>query len=349
MPQTFPREAVNRHGFSSQATPHQWRNDPSVKDRYYYTFPPDLFENILAAIGTNRLSREDVERERDLAKIVGDHSLNVGHWNGSTIPYSYLLPRPPLVFDKATRDFLGLSLAEAAANKRALELQLDSFDTPLRGYLGWLLTQKLFLDEHDALIDQHRAQIQRHGFPQPLNSRPDPSQYQAEEGNEFTRNFEDFYARWRLLALAAPYLPVPQAPLLPDRWTSRAKNLPEGCQSVFLPDISPITGQGVINVGLNDSLRGSKHPEHLSGWMNIIRKENASKQQIRTFERRFRLQHFWIVLYHRYPEATHRRKRPLMDVFADYLGVELTTVKRDLDQLARNVGPKWATRACDLC
>lgn len=349
MLQTFPSEVANQPGFISTATPTRWRGDPLVRDRYYFTFPQRLFKEIVKAIGQGRFDEKDLERERELAKIVGDHSLNIGHWKGNMVSYNYVLPRRPLEFDQATREFLGISKFRAASMAKEAEIQLNSFDSPLRGYLGWLLSQRTFLSEHDELIQRYPLQIQQHGFPLPLNSRPNPNQYQTEEASDYTRDFVAFYSRWRLQTLAAPYIPLPLAPQLPDVWTSRAANLPKGGHSFFLPDISPVTGQGSINAGLNGALRGTSPPDHLAHWMDIVGKENTSRIQIQAFERRFRLQHFWILLHDRYPDAVRRRRRPLTDVFADFLGVESTTVKRDLDHLAKNVGPTWATRDCDLC
>ncbi len=349
MPEIVLGEATPKHGFISNSLPHQWRNHLFVQDRFYFTFPRTLLEKIISAVGKKRFRREDLERERQLSSIIGDHCLTVGYWKECPVVYSYLMPRRPIKLDQTACKVLGVPAFRGASMASEAEKQRKHVDDPIRGYLGWLLTHKAFLEEHDELINQYQPQILEHGFPAPLNWRPQSDTYEVGEANKFTSDFKAFYSHWRLQTLAAPYLPLPLTPQLPDVWTTRAANIPEGGCSFFLPDISPVTGQGSINDGINGALRGTSPPKHLEEWINIVRKENASKNQIRAFGRRFRLQHFWIVLHERYPKETTRSKGQLIRVFADFLGVEETTIKRDLDLLALNIGPDWDKRHCELC
>lgn len=285
-----------------------------------------------------------VHRERAFAQWGVDSSETVAIRNGEVIFYSYLHPRQPWKMGEVEGQFLGKTLVEIRQIERSLNERLQVFDGPLRGYLGWLLTNQTFLDEHDQLLLKHRDHLKTHRMPVPILSRPHPEV--VTHANEWPGggDWQAFYSRWRLQSLAAPYLPVPLAPQVPDCWTLRRADAPEGMITVTIPDISPTLGRGAMDDSMEDALRGGATPAHLTEWMNIVSKRNSAKNVIPAYERRFRLQHYWRVLHRSDPQSLRRTKRACTAAFASFLKVNEDTVKNDLDRIARNLGSQWAQR-----
>ena len=111
--------------------------------------------------------------------------------------------------------------------KRGLDLLKDQaeqlrmpFLNVTRGYAGWLLTNREFLDEHDAIFSKWSVMVQRWGLnnlgiflpkgylSQGLDPTEDP------KWPAYSKEFENFFIRWRLQGMAAPYLPIPLQPLM---------------------------------------------------------------------------------------------------------------------------------------
>ena len=145
-----------------------------------------------------------------------------------------------------------------------------------------------------------------------------------------------------------PYL-SPLAPWIPDSLGKLHPGSYEGLQSISVPDFLPLPGNGNVVESLEDSLRGSPPPEHLKNWMEIVCRKNCARNQIPTLDRRFRLQHFWRVLKHRYRNALTRKNGALIVAFHEYLGVSEDTIKGDLRYIRRQLGDDWDTRNFDLC
>jgi hypothetical protein len=230
--------------------------------------------------------------------------------------------------------------------------RLNCFDGPLRGFVGWLMTQPVFLAEHDELLSRHWEMLQAYGFPQPMEIAPAENAEKLTESpsdSEWVSEFRKFYSRWRLQTLAAPGLPVPLAPRAPDVVGRCHPGLPEGIQSLSVPDITPLPGKGTVVETLEDALRGTTPPDNLKGWMDIVRRDNTTRNQISVFERRFRLQHYWRVLQHRHRDALTRKKKVLTGVFAESLGTSEDTISGDLSFLNDQLGTDWGNRPFEFC
>ena len=330
--------------------PARWRDDPLVQNRIYFTIPEKLFQLVVKAVGEDRFSEEGREREFELGRAIGNHAMNVGYWNGEIIPYTYLAPRRPLEFDVAwVAKSWGKGKAEVKMLLDDLDQSLETAESPIRGYVGWLLMQRAFVDEHDRLVCRYQQELHRHGFPKPALFGTENAALERTTEKEWVAEFRKFYLRWRLQTLAAPGLPMPHAVQIPDMLTSVRTKSPEGVMTFSIPDIAPTFGQGIMPDIVEDALRGRPVLEHLSGWMSIVEKDNPGKKEIYTFERRFRVQHFWRVLKQRHAEALHRKKRTLRVAFAQFFKAGEDTIRRDLRYCAAQLGTNWDERPIGLC
>src|SRR4051794_33373247 len=60
-------------------------------------------------------------------------------------------------------------------------------------------------------------------------------------------------------------------------------------------------------------------PEHISGWVDVIRGDNPGKKAIARYARSFVLQHFWAVLLVRHDDALKGALQEVMRAFTSYL------------------------------
>ena len=111
--------------------------------------------------------------------------------------------------------------------------RVEQIAVACRGYCGWLTTNPTFLDEHNQLFEKWKAEVTKHAIPRigpvvtDAASFPSGATTASDRIKAFVSEFEEFFVRWRLLGLAAPFLPEPLAPKLPvsdlterfgDRW-----------------------------------------------------------------------------------------------------------------------------------
>ena len=99
---------------------------------------------------------------------------------------------------------------------------------------------------------------------------------------------------------------------------------------------------------IEESLRIKNGSVHLMEWFKIVQKSNTAKKVIPTYERWFRLQHYWRLLHRRYPQPLRRKKEALIQAFASYLGVSDATVKTDLRRISTLLGTGWEHRFAEL-
>ncbi|MEW4529426.1 hypothetical protein [Maioricimonas sp. JC845] len=297
--------------------------------------PSRLLELIVQNVGEERFDADALQREQQLAQMAPVERGIVGFWRGRHISYPFLSPRQPLVFNQQAADILKRSIGNLASIAADYNRRSEQLDLPRRGYLGWLLTNRQFLEEHDVLVDRHRQRLETYGFPAATPSSCSKQQPARINDTAWVHEFRKFFERWRLQGLDAPHLPRPLAPRLPDLFA----NAPAGVCSTSLPDIYPTLGRGAMDECLEDALRGAGQPPHLAGWMEIVEKDNPAKNRIGKLARQFRLQHFWRILHQRHDTALSRRRKALRHCFAEFLNVSEDTVRSDLREIECCLGP----------
>jgi len=230
--------------------------------------------------------------------------------------------------------------------------RMSALWTTARGYLGWLLTNPTFLDEHDALINEHVSVIGSWGtaaFAQPL---PPPHFDSASTSEQAAfrvadARFVPFFNRWRLLGLAAPYLPVPMQPQFAGSLPETMLGRYSAVGGLFvIPDTFPVPSRDEFRGLLDDALHGSP-PDHLDGWMQIVGAGNTGRQTIPKYARIFVLQHFWRVLHHRHATALRRQVRRLEHVFGHFLQAGAQSIRQDLAEIRGRLGPNWVDRGAE--
>lgn len=320
---------------------------PLVAMRDFYTFPERLFNLIVQGLGHERFDGQLLELERRLSRLVGDHALNVGIRREGLIAYGFLVPSRPLTIRyEDVKDLgWGKSPAEIKEIERIGNERLQALEESTRGYCGWLLTDRTFLDEHDGLIRQHRNRLLDHDFPRPVLAsfgRPLP---QSRSDEPWVGAFRACYGRWRLQSLAASGLPMP-LPVLVPALPQVARNLAaaEGGTTVFVPDIVPVSTRGVLVKTIRDAVHGGQQPKHLAEWLHIVGTENTAKNAIARDGRLFRLQHYWRIVQARHPDAVRRNTERLRSAFGEFFNVSDDSIRKDLTLIARRLGKGWERR-----
>jgi len=183
----------------------------------FYTLPEDLLTLILTSLGKNRFDDKLIELEFNLSCQDGDSGKSVGRWQGSWIHYN-------LLQNSFSANQLGdshqYSTPDTSPFARPFTINHLYSDRGHRGvfqsYVGWLLTNAQFLDEHDELLKRNCLVIRRWGIFRARTSpllqylypeREDP-ETDADWG-KFCSERDMFYFRWRLSGMAGPYLPIP--------------------------------------------------------------------------------------------------------------------------------------------
>jgi hypothetical protein len=323
-----------------------------VKERYFFTLPPTLWREILQQVGVEKFQEDLIELEDSLGQICGDHSSNAGLLRGQAFPYHHLC-RASIGQISAASTGWGMNQARLDHTIRDAEAKLSGLATVARGYLGWLLTNPRFLEEHDALLSEQLSVVDRWGtadFGLPCPPTGFDSATEDERAAFATTNvrFVEFLCRWRLQSLAAPYLPVPLQPLMAGR-------LPQSILGQYLqtgglfvvPDTFPVPSRDEFRSMLDQALHGSP-PDHLTEWMTIIARNNTAKQAIPRFARIFALQHFWRVLHHRHRLALRRKTTILQRVFASFFKTTERTIFQDLIEIRRRLGAGWIDRGANF-
>jgi hypothetical protein len=355
-PMTSPRPSPQAAGtptppavseLRSFAVPSPFARHPLVDGRYFYTFPERLLTLVVDQVVPDRFDAQILNMERQLSTLVNDRSVYVGIRREAPIAYGYLEASKPVRFsyDDVKHLNWGKSEQEIEQFLRVVNPRRDALTEPLRGYCGWLMTNKTYVAEHDQLICQHARQVRDHDFPIPILAACGPPMPQSAIDETWVNAFRQFYSRWRLQSLVGPGLPMPLPVLLPS-FPLLAQNLAaaEGGTSVFLPDIVPISTRGVIHETLDDAVHGGQQPEHLAEWHRIVRRDNTAKNKIARYARLFGLQHYWRLLFERHPNTVVGNKAHLVDAMAEFFNLSIDSIRKDLTFIGKRLGKGWERR-----
>lgn len=342
-------------------------SDPPTSEPYYFGLPTRLLSILESEIEKSSDSLRQLARERDFSTRLSRHD----RWVGQRCFFGAGLDQP-----------ICYQFAEAFRATRAISQTIDGFNPATylerfpdidpkrleqavrdgakkinalhensKGYLGWLLTTPVFLDEHDRLLDSHRSHILAHGMPLLSRHRITGSATfglpTEQRRNECFDAFDQFYMRWRLESLAAPGLPVPLAPdfsIFPTEPALGPRN--EVGRTFYFPDTCPVPSRELLRDIVEDELRSrGELPEHLEEWSRLIAKSNPSKTGIPRFARLVELQHYARITRQRMSGVKQGvLERSLAKLFAQ----SEATIHRDMQFLRRRLGNDWQTRPFGL-
>lgn len=212
---------------------------------------------------------------------------------------------------------------------RALLGAGDETRRRLRGVIGWLLTEPMFLTQVAELRRLYEAvpTRARPGFPLGrLLLAPDA------DGGEPFRAFADglvrFLDRWGLTSLATWDLPNPQGPLLPNLLPEGSPARPAHGVWVYVPVHYPLQGDDALQgqivgfqrsqvaaLGIDSSFAGNTHHE--------------------TYERMFRVLHLERVVHRRFAHPPRGLVGRIEEAAAVAFGLSVERVQRLRKMIAR--------------
>lgn len=328
------------------SVPAELRAHPLLQGKYFYTLPQDVWELLRKEMGANAFDEELFQVEWDLSLRNGDHSNRVGFFRELPITFQGLRSMPKHQWSDEQVRATGMTKAQV---DHALRVMQERDEGPMKrfrlGYIGWLLTNSLFLQEHDRLLTTHLETVRRYGTrgagslaptaPGGLNEErlSDP------EWHAFHEAAQPFLLRWRLSGLAGPYLPEPMMPLMAGVFPlSAIERLMETGGVFFLPDTVPIPSRDELRGMLNDVLHRDDHPAHLDEWMEMARADNPARNQLDRFARWPVLVHFCRILRDRHPGALKRNLGRFETAMGKLLGTSKSTIHQDLVTIRERIG-----------
>lgn len=335
--------------------PAKFLNHPLVCGRYFFSVPQDVWKWVYGRFGKKAFASELVELELAAIRICKDCSWNVGLRSGSAFTYPLLRSVPRRA--KAALSAEGPLVADAEREKhRLLEEQIEKRLKPLRavarGYSGWLATNRQFLDEHDALFSRWSDMVLHWGLANLGILLPTQGMFLP--GNDptvdprwpdYSKAFEEFFIRWRLQGMAAPYLPIPLQPLLAGTLPiSMLPQLRRAGGVICIPDTFPIPSRDELRNQLEPMLHGVQKPDHLTEWMDFIAKDNVAKRPILRFGRLLEFQHYYRTLDHRHRNALRGKSKVLKQLLAGVLETSEKTIVGDLGFIRQRLGKDWLDR-----
>ena len=332
------------------SVPDRYRAHPALHEGPFFTCPQPLLNSLCDAVGRNRFDQDLLQMEYDLSGLSGDHSSRIGFWRGAPIQFMLLFSDDNSVNSTIVAKFARMT------NKSEFEIrrQLETLENRLEwtrnircGYCGWLMTNRQFLEEHRTLFGEWKNEIVEHGIPimgtVVRDATAIPEAKQAEGRMEqFVREFEEFFIRWRLDGMPAPRVPVPMGVHLPVcDLRPVLGHMREGGKTFFFPDIFPVPSRDELRDAIENVLRQVGTTKHLEEWHEMVHSDNVAKIQISRCARLFRAQHHVRSLYARHGAALHRKKSALIDTLAEHLHVSKETIQKDFAYLAQRVGDNW--------
>jgi hypothetical protein len=327
------------------------RTAAAVGDQYFYVLPWPLIESIESRIAPSPFADAVGIREKELSQQC-HLEYSAGFRNAANISYSQLLPQRPLPIPPQEHvEQLGwnMNAARVSLNLTRINKLLAHRDNVARGYVGWLLSNPEFIQEHDDVVAAWAQSVTQSAKVPPalldLTTSPSP-RAAAQKDNSKSRNF---LLRWRLVKLAGPELPVPMLPTMAGAFPESI--LPQLMQVGGLfhyPDTFPVPSRDELRDMLSDALKDQSDADHLAEWQKIIGRTNQAKNQITHYAVRRQLYHFWRLIQLRYRDKVAHRRKVIRECLAKFLGVTEMSVRTNLQNISQRLGPDWAQRPAPL-
>jgi hypothetical protein len=346
-PETLP-------GLTSTFVPAAIACNPLVRRRFYFTLPVRLLTLVEQHLGYELVKGDCRNLELELGAMCGHHQWYAGFWDGRMIEYRDL--EEPDVLSAAEANAADCVDARHQTTNPSRRLAADRIflmNKIARGYVGWLVTNRQFVDEHDKLFGRWRHLLSHSDLG--LIGRSPTWPFDGKLGQPNTARLEDlrdaqdaflaFLARWRLHALLAPDLPSPLKPFLLGQFPIHLlEQMMRGGGLFNIPDTFPLPSRDEFRQMLSAAQGLNQNSEHLAEWHSIVRLQNSAKNQIDRYARIRTIVHYWRVLHVRYRSMLRRKSAKLRVAFSDYLGVSEETIRKDLQSIRRRLGPGWEFR-----
>lgn len=347
-------------------------NPPASSDKFSYAVPHDLLTKLVDALKEKGFDPTELDEEfaftaslQKTYRTVGIRRF-FGAQDDWPIDYDYL-PRESPSNRPRNQKLGGVNIDVYAAAFPNADIKRFEYDLArakarskriwevAQGYAGWLMATPDFVDEHDRLVSDFRAEIESWGPPslsRPVTAGAIPPGYEpaSSRQNEYYDVCDKFCVKWRLSSLAGPGLPVPLTPELPASPTILSLGRQNDVGKLFyFPDTFPIPGAEDIRELLEESVRGgSTRPSHLAEWSAMISNRTFAKNELKRFGRLFEVQHYCRLLHQRRPRMLYRRQGKLERALAEFLECSQSALHVDVMQLTKRLGEGWMTRGTCL-
>ena len=319
---------------------------PDHDHRPVCALPRKLWSILREKLGADRFDAQLLKADEQLSSECGDMTRKIGRWGDIDIRFGLLRLSTVAISDDEAK-LLERTNAQASHLQRIFNERIGRFWMQSRSYLGWLLSNRQFINEHDGLVNEWGSEIRKWRFPnRGVLAVPDTQIRDAIHEiriQQFDAAFEKFFIRWRLQGLVAPYVPVPLSPLFAGGVPASMLHLLENTGAVFyIPDTFPVPSRDQLLGMLDDALHAGQAPEHLDEWMQIVRRDNSAKAELQTWSRLFEVQHYWRILKQRHSSALTGNAGKTQEAIAEFLGEgNEQPIKRALQRMRDNLGTEW--------
>lgn len=287
-----------------------------------YALPLELIQ-VLENSLKGFLSPPELEFERALMGFcVAHHAMGIAEdtfVTDSVLADSSML----LLSPEDLKTFPGDPHLNAQAIARASE-KLEAQKSKGEAYLGWLLTNRAFIRERDALRSGRKS----------LNLRVSFSTAFFKPQDEDLRQF---MSKWQISSMASWEIPIPQGSNRSGvPWPHNVNGRP-GMVNVSIPLTQSLPSDDPIREEI-ESIRRQTRPAHLEAWLNVLERKGKNKGAGH-YARMFRI-HLYLnlALRSRYAERMGGKAAKLDNALAEFLCISVERVQQlrlDLDRRLR--------------
>lgn len=246
-------------------------------------------------------------------------------------PYLAGMETPPASASSATAQW-------SDESRRALQIvehKASEVRERLKGYLGWLVTEPLFLEERNRLRTAWRQlpASQTPGFPlqrvpRVLVPLPD-TRPAAELTAPFLATLDAFLSKWSLASLATWELPVPAGPLIPDLLPASGRALEQAVVRISLPAHYPLQGSDALLQEIRE------HQRSLAADQGIPDPVGHMSHYI-AYGQMFEVAFWEEVLRRRFEDLRLKGFVSMLEAaIASHLGISVDQVKKHRDAISR--------------
>lgn len=225
----------------------QWLEGWESAAQAVYRLPNQSIEILRGPVATQRalLSEQESVRESAFTGLCNEFK-SIGCWMGQPVTSTWLVRPDPLPSDESLRS-PPLNWTRSQIGQ-AHQLVKRAEDSVLRliGYMGWLVTDPVFIECRDELAERWMALDAKHR-PFPIQraitvgERPEGTEIVAGPVAQYQRDLEAFLDRWGLMRMVTWDIPEPQGPLLPALLSADAQAMPQHGLHIVLPVHYPLT------------------------------------------------------------------------------------------------------------
>ncbi|MBI5764299.1 MAG: hypothetical protein HZA51_12325 [Planctomycetes bacterium] len=289
----------------------------------YYAVPAALLQALDRVFGKKCPPNISFDFEAAFADLCKKSNC-IGFWFGQPLIFEYLgesvIPFEPIPHDliaewhkqntiasekegpPPSEESLRSKIGTTEQAMGEVEIRRQAIFSRLQGYLGWLMTNKTFIDERDELRRKWENRIMKdRAIPTLLipHSSESLESFGVKKADvtqsEMYESFRTFYQRWCLQGFCTWDLPVPVGPQIPALLKNQWDQLAQMGNYLFLPHSLIVIGEMGLEP-MAKSLLEHLAPGHLQEWRRQSLKLKRKPLGSARLGRLFRLNFYWELL-----------------------------------------------------